>query len=317
MKRIISRLAIWAVLALGAAPVFACGFDEVAAGTCPQIADELPQAPAPNAGEVGVLDVRYVWTKWSEFKSKDEIILKVCLFRGPAQTVSKTAVTGRDFRKASWAFESVGKSIETAANAWTEFRQVVDGQMLESRVKFSVRGTDGKIRACEDMNKDWHVAVVIGTKGDFFVGHGSQTLEDSRNRGLGTMFINSSFLLLSNTNAKHEFGHALGLTHEMVHRDWEPCAKAFLPAKWAARTGETEDKARANVNALIAAFQGVKPDMTEKMDEASIMTYQFSKGDFDQSLLKGKVACTFTRNNSLSDDDRYLYLKNYGRAVAN
>ena len=277
----------------------------------------MPQAPAPDAGEVGVLDARYVWTKWPEFKGKDEIILKVCLFRGPAQTVWNTLVKPHDFTGGSWNFESIGKSIETAANAWTEFRQVVDGQMLESRVKFSFRGPDGKINACEDMNKDWHVAVVIGTKGDFFVGHGYQTLQDSRLRGLGTMFINGSDLWASKTNAKHEFGHALGFTHEMVHRDWEPCAQAFLPKKWAERTGNSEDMARNNVNNLITAFDGVQLSKTDKMDRASIMTYQFSKGDFDQSVLKDKVACTFARNNSLSDGDRTLYLKNYGRAVAN
>jgi hypothetical protein len=318
MKQLRTLVVFVAILTCNGSPTLSCGFDELAQGICPQFEAESPLAPAPNGGDVGILDARYVWTKWPEFKGKDKIVLKVCMFRAPTQTLSSSTVTTRDFSKGKAGFERVGARVERAANAWTSAKGVVGGVPYESALEFDFRGNDGKIQACDDLSdSDWHIAIAIGTaSNDFYVGHGFKFLEKSREERRATMLLYDLGTMGAAANAKHEFGHALGFTHEMVHRDWAPCVNAFLPEKYAARTKIDESRARNNVNNLIASFSGVQVDQTDSIDKNSIMTYAFVKGDFDKSLLTNGEACLFERNTELSDDDVVLYLRNYGRPIA-
>lgn len=294
----------------------ACGFTEVIAGACSTNETVLDGAGNGHVDK-GVLRRQLIWTLFDEFRRDpaSDITLKVCGF---LSTPTGSGIATIDFRGNQQRFANNMRIVETAAQEW-----VVDSQKdkIESRLKFAVRGANGGYSVCPADGGGFHIKIAFNQNGrnDSAIGFRSATKVPSMN-----LNVIGSNQVVNHGTAVHEFGHALGLGHEMMHPLRAPCMRKFDAGRWLADFQETNGRlpfgetysrerqieiAQANIQKVIRNMEGL--DLTALKDDGSIMSYPITADSFSDD----GAACSMRRNGNLSRADRAIALTNYGRLL--
>lgn len=313
--RFYRTLACALALLAGPAPAMACGLVEVIAGTCPT--DEIQVTATSSGGIVdkGVLRRQQMWTNFPEFSGNPsgDITLRVCGFlASPANSDIRTI----DFSGDQQGFIANMRIVEDAVQDW-----VIDSPAdnVESRLVFELRGADGGFNTCTRNARDFHIKIAFNAKGR----NNSQVglLSASANPSMNLDISGTGNNRVARRTVLHEFGHALGLGHEMMHRQREPCMRNFDAGLWIAdfqrRTGrlpfgdltpeEQVEAAKRNIEVIVRAMQGL--ELTTTTDDQSIMTYPIPAAGFRRDGAR----CEMVQNRKLSGPDRAIILTNYGR----
>ncbi|MCR8826963.1 zinc-dependent metalloprotease family protein [Pseudosulfitobacter koreensis] len=311
MNRFHLRIIAAALLILPA-PVLACSFTQVIAGVC-QTGETRRAASATGADDKGVLRRTELWTFFKEFREESDVRLRVCGFVAPPADSNIDTI---DFRAAPAQFRDNMAIIENAAQEW-----VVNSpeNNTQSRLVFQLRDGAGAFHECTSNARDYHIKITFNSKGtnNSYIGSNSATKNPSMNLSVGTN------RRVQRSTVLHEFGHALGLGHEMMHRHREACMQQFDAELWLedflSKSGgrmpfgndiprdEQIRIARKNIQVVVINLGGI--ELTTFKDDASIMSYPISAESFSSN---GKN-CEMRNNSRLSAADRGLSLTNYGK----
>lgn len=321
-------IALTATLLGTSAP--ACGVDEILSQTCDAHDIEMARFDDPG-DDRALLYKKYAWSKHSEFKKlkTEDMVLRVCLFRGPSTTALKSNAPTMDFMNSAELFEDLGADVKKGAAIWENNKDFKKKFGSESRIRFDFRTSDNKIRSCE-ADGPAHILIALNRANVNKSAVGTSAIKKAYKTGTPR---STMFLSVTKSNAfpahtiGHEFGHALGLVHEMAHKGWKACAdafdaQAFIDAGKANYGTKPDGSAYTNdeklalvkktISELSKHYKNNALDDQYAFDLGSIMTYKIEERFFDPDTKPGP--CGVPRFiTKLSDTDIQFLLSAYGR----
>ncbi|SFC44639.1 hypothetical protein [Tropicimonas isoalkanivorans] len=311
-------------LGLLAQEALACDFQTILSGLCPteDVSGEIAFA---FDADRGAIDPDHTWNKFEEFPKGTPIVLNVCFFQSPSETVfdkERALFKPADFSQAPKKFKATAEDVEKYAAVWeTATYKRSDGGIIGNRLDLNFRNEAGAFHECQDGGQ-YHVLIAFNQAYANYTSIGWKDYADAystgRPRATMVLSVGGRSDKVDMAAVRHEFGHALGFYHEMVHEQWAHCPDLFLPELFIKESDytfgsdltpeEQVEVARRVISGLGKRSGRVKP--TKNMDLSSIMTYPIKAEFFRPG--PGVERCSVeTRIKDLSRDDKRTFVSFY------